>query len=102
VEYVERLLLGVLGVPASELRDITADAADVFGREVTASWLEALASGQDAHTVLVRAIEQRGAREPHQRCGRLRPEDAPARAALPAAPSLSPVRFLKDRTPTAA
>jgi AraC-like DNA-binding protein len=53
----------VLGLPASELCDVSLDAADVLGRGVAAAMLEALASGQDPHALLLRAIELRGARE---------------------------------------
>jgi AraC-like DNA-binding protein len=54
----------VLGLPASELRDISADAVDVLGRDATAALLEALAAGQDPHPILLRAVELRGVREP--------------------------------------
>jgi AraC-like DNA-binding protein len=54
----------VLGLPASELRDISADAADVLGRDVTGPLLEALAAGQDPHELLARAVELSGARAP--------------------------------------
>jgi AraC-like DNA-binding protein len=54
----------VLGLPTSELRDISPDAADVLGRSVAAALLEALASGRDPHRLLLRAIELRGVREP--------------------------------------
>lgn len=53
----------VLGMPASELCDSVPDAADVLGRNVAAELLEALASDQDPHAVLLCAIERRGARE---------------------------------------
>jgi AraC-like DNA-binding protein len=52
----------VLGLPASELCDISPDGADVLGRDVAAALLEALASGQDPHA-LRQAVELRG-REP--------------------------------------
>ena len=51
----------VLGLPASELRDISPDAADVLGHDVAAALLEALA-GPDAHALLMRAVELRGVR----------------------------------------
>jgi len=51
----------VLGLPASELCDVSPDASDILGRDVAAALLEELAGGSD-----------------------------------------TPVRFLKDRTPTAA
>jgi len=54
----------VLGLPASELCDISPDAAEVLGRDVVAALLEALASGEDPHAVLLRAVELRGVREP--------------------------------------
>jgi AraC-like DNA-binding protein len=54
----------VFGLPASELCDISPDGADVLGRDVAAALLEALASGQDPHAVLLRAVELRGVREP--------------------------------------
>ena len=53
----------VLGLPASELCDISPDAADVLGVDVAAALLEALAAGQDPHALLVRAVGRRGARE---------------------------------------
>jgi AraC-like DNA-binding protein len=54
----------VLGIPASELRDISADAGDVLGRDVTAPLLEALARGEDPHALLLRAVELRGVATP--------------------------------------
>jgi AraC-like DNA-binding protein len=54
----------VLGLPASELRDISSDAADVLGGEVAAGLLESLAAGQDPHALLRRAVARRGVREP--------------------------------------
>jgi AraC-like DNA-binding protein len=54
----------VLGLPASELCDVSPDAADVLGRGVAAALLEALAAGQDPHALLLRAVELRGVREP--------------------------------------
>jgi AraC-like DNA-binding protein len=54
----------VLGLPASELRDISADAGDVLGRDMTSALLEALAAGGDPHRLLLRAVELRGVREP--------------------------------------
>jgi AraC-like DNA-binding protein len=63
-----RLRLGaagaVLGLPASELRNVTPDAADVLGSDVTAALLEELDAGSDPHALLVRALELRGVREP--------------------------------------
>jgi AraC-like DNA-binding protein len=46
----------VLDLPASELRDVSPDAADVLGRDV--------AAGSDPHALLLRAVELRGVREP--------------------------------------
>ena len=66
--YGVRLRPGVAGavlrVPASELRDCTAEAGDVLGHEVAAPLLEALASGADPHALLLRAVQERGVREP--------------------------------------
>jgi AraC-like DNA-binding protein len=50
----------VLDLPASELRDCSPDAADVFGREVAEALLERLAAGSDPYAVLLRALELRG------------------------------------------
>lgn len=50
----------VLGMPASELRDASPDAADVLGREVAEALLERLAAGADPCEVLLRALELRG------------------------------------------
>ena len=46
----------VLGLPASELRDATPDAAEVLGTEVAAALLEELAAGVDPHALLLRAV----------------------------------------------
>jgi AraC-like DNA-binding protein len=54
----------VLGVPASALRDCTADAAEVLGYEVAAPLLDALAAGVDPHALLLRAVQERGVRTP--------------------------------------
>ena len=54
----------VFGLPASELCDVSPDAAAVLGRNVAAALLEALASGQDSHALLLRAVELRGVRPP--------------------------------------
>ncbi len=54
----------VLGVPASELRDVSPDAADVLGHDVAAALLEALAAGSDPHELLLRAAQLRGAEAP--------------------------------------
>jgi AraC-like DNA-binding protein len=50
----------VLGLPASELRGISPDAADVLGRDVAAALLDALADGSDPHAVLLRAVHLSG------------------------------------------
>ena len=157
----------VLGLPASELCDVSPDAADVLGRDVAAALLEALAAGSDPHDLLLRAVHLRGGGAPDPlvsaavaALGRPRARVAAVAAelgvsarqlqrrvtdavgygpkvlarvlrfrrlqALPAAPlaelaldagyadqahmtaevtrlaGTSPVRFLKDRTPTAA
>ncbi len=54
----------VLGLPASELCDISADAADVLGRNVCAPLLDALASGYDPHALLLQAVDPHGAVHP--------------------------------------
>jgi AraC-like DNA-binding protein len=161
----------VLGLPASELRDATCDAADVLGGDCAEVLLDALFSavsaGEDPHAVLLAAIERRTESDPdplvNAAVAALDRPDARVRAVaaelglsarqlqrrvsdavgygpktlarvlrfrrlqtLPAAPlvelaleagyadqahmtsevtelaGISPVRFLKDRTPTAA
>jgi len=54
----------VLGLPASELRDSSPDAADVLGRGVAEALLERLAAGSDPYAVILRAFELRGVRAP--------------------------------------
>ena len=54
----------VLGVPASELCDVSPDAADVLGRDVAAALLEALAAGSDPLELLLRAAQLRGVGAP--------------------------------------
>jgi AraC-like DNA-binding protein len=54
----------VLGVPASELCDCTAEAGEVLGYEVAAPLLEALAAGVDPHALLLRAVQERRVHEP--------------------------------------
>ena len=54
----------VLGLPASELRDLSPDAAEVLGRDVAAALLEALLAGSEPHAFLLRALHLRGVREP--------------------------------------
>ena len=48
----------VFGLPASELRDISPDAADVLGRAEAAALLEGLASGRNQHALLLGAVER--------------------------------------------
>lgn len=50
----------VLGSPASELRDISADAGAVLGGDVASALVEALVAGPDPHALLRRAVELRG------------------------------------------
>jgi AraC-like DNA-binding protein len=50
----------VLGLPASELRDVAPDAAEVLGRDVAAALIEELAGGLDPHALLLRAVQLRG------------------------------------------
>ncbi len=54
----------VLGLPASELRDISPDAADVLGPDPVGALLEALVAGADPHSVLLQGIQAHGAHEP--------------------------------------
>ena len=54
----------VLGLPASELRDVSTDAVDVLGRDSVAGLLDALLAGADAHAVLVDAVHRRRVHEP--------------------------------------
>jgi len=53
----------VLGLPARELCDHVPEAGDVLGRDAD-PLLDALARGEDAHAVLLRAIASRGAAGP--------------------------------------
>jgi AraC-like DNA-binding protein len=53
----------VLGLPASELRDTSPDAADVLGRDVAAALLDELAASPDPHALLRRAMMLRGVSE---------------------------------------
>jgi AraC-like DNA-binding protein len=50
----------VLALPASELRDVSPEAADVLGRDPAGALVEALADGADPHALLLRAVELRG------------------------------------------
>jgi AraC-like DNA-binding protein len=52
-----------LGLPASELRDLSADAGAVLGHRVTAALLGALAAGEEPHRLLLKAVAERG---PHE------------------------------------
>jgi AraC-like DNA-binding protein len=54
----------VLGLPASELRDQTPDAADVLGHDAAEALLEALDRGEDAHATLRHALERRAEKHP--------------------------------------
>ena len=54
----------VLGLPASDLRDISPDAADVLGADRAEALLEALMAGADPRLVLLRGILAHGAHEP--------------------------------------
>ena len=54
----------VLGLPASEIRDLAPDAAEVLGRDVAAALLDQLNAGSDPHALLHRALELRGLGEP--------------------------------------
>lgn len=50
----------ILGLPASELRDASADATEVLGRDVAAPLLEGLAESLDPHALLLGAVQLRG------------------------------------------
>jgi AraC-like DNA-binding protein len=50
----------VFGVPASEVRDLSVDAAELLGRAAAAALSEALAGPADPHELLVRALERPG------------------------------------------
>ena len=52
-----------LGLPASEVRDLSVDAAEVLGRDVAAALLEEFQAGSDPHALLLRALQLRGVRE---------------------------------------
>ncbi|HEY2657660.1 MAG TPA: helix-turn-helix domain-containing protein, partial [Solirubrobacteraceae bacterium] len=54
----------VLGLPVSELRDVSADAGAVLGVDVVAAVLEALAAGEDPHALLFQFVAERRARTP--------------------------------------
>jgi AraC-like DNA-binding protein len=52
------------GLPASELRDASPEAADVLGRDTAAALVDELAAGADPHLLLRRALVLRGMAEP--------------------------------------
>jgi AraC-like DNA-binding protein len=54
----------VLGLPVSELRDVTADAGAVLGIGVVVALLETLAAGEAPHELLLRFVAERGTRRP--------------------------------------
>ena len=54
----------VLGLPASELRDVSADAGAVFGVDVVVALLEALAAGEDPQVLLFHFVAERRALTP--------------------------------------
>ena len=47
----------ILGLPASELCDVSPDAPEVLGRDVAAALLEELTEGSDPHALLLRAVQ---------------------------------------------
>lgn len=49
----------VLGVPASELRDMSPDASDVLGGDAAEALLDALAVAADPHSLLLRTVQLR-------------------------------------------
>jgi AraC-like DNA-binding protein len=54
----------VLGLPATELRDVSPDAAEVLGRDLATALLDQLAAGADPHVLLLGVLQSRGVREP--------------------------------------
>jgi AraC-like DNA-binding protein len=54
----------VLGLPVSELRDVSADAGAVLGVDAVAAVLEALAAGEDPQVLLFQFVAERRARTP--------------------------------------
>jgi AraC-like DNA-binding protein len=52
-----------LGLPVSELRDLSPDAAEVLGRDAAAALLDKLQAASDPHVLLLRAVELRGVRD---------------------------------------
>lgn len=59
----------VLGIPASELRDVVVDASDVLGPEVVEALLESLAAGREPRALLVAALARAQRREPDELVG---------------------------------
>jgi AraC-like DNA-binding protein len=53
-----------LGLPASEIRDLSPDAAEVLGKSIAAALLDRLHAGADPHLLLLRALELQGLGEP--------------------------------------
>ena len=51
----------VLGLPVSELRDASPDAADVLGRDHATAVLDALCAGEDPHALLLAVVHRGGA-----------------------------------------
>ncbi|HEY5192540.1 MAG TPA: helix-turn-helix domain-containing protein [Solirubrobacteraceae bacterium] len=51
----------ILGLPVSELCDVSPDAAEVLGSDVVAALLDELAGGSDPHALLLQALQLRGA-----------------------------------------
>jgi len=49
----------VLGLPASELRDVAPDAADVLGPYSAEALIDSLRAGEDPHALLLSAVEHR-------------------------------------------
>jgi len=50
----------VLGLPASEVRDASPDAADILGHDRAEALLGALRAGEDPHALLLAAVGRRG------------------------------------------
>jgi AraC-like DNA-binding protein len=54
----------VLGVPVSELRDLSVDAAEVLGPNAAAALMDQLHVASDPHALLAQALELRGVQGP--------------------------------------
>jgi AraC-like DNA-binding protein len=54
----------VFGLPASELCDLSPDAADVLGRDEAEALLDALTANADPHSLLLRTVELHGRNQP--------------------------------------